>query len=167
MSIFLTFFLVACASNVEAVDNQKIFSVLQALVAKNSNYKDKSLQVSVAYINLDDDEDNEIVAFVSGQSLCGSGGCVLYVLKRNGQSYKQVTRMTVARLPIKVFDDRSQGWLDLGVRVAGGGINPGSDTLLRFNGQTYPSNPSVEPVAAREKGRIIISSSSSARPLFD
>lgn len=167
--IVATLLLTGCTAETEASGNheeQAVFSSLRALVQKQGEEEDKSVNVVTAFLNLDSEPGSEVVAFVSGRSVCGSGGCRLYILKKSGGEYKQVTKLTVVQLPIQVFNDRSHDWLDLGVGVQGGGINPGYDVRLRFNGQTYPSNPSVQ-AAADHKGRIIISNSSTtAKPLF-
>jgi hypothetical protein len=83
--------------------------------------------------------------------LCGSGGCDLYILSLTRTGYRVVTTTTITQLPIRVLASISHGWHDLGVQVAGGGIIPGYEARLRFDGHRYPSNPSVPP-AIRLKG---------------
>lgn len=83
--------------------------------------------------------------------LCGSGGCDLYVLSLEPNGYRQVTDISVSRPPIRVLATRTNGWHDIGVTVAGGGIIKGYEARLRFDGRRYPSNPSVAP-AMRSKG---------------
>lgn len=168
-TIAATLLLIACTAETEVSgghEEQAAFSSLRALVQEQAGEEDKSVNVVTAFLNLDNEPSSEVVAFVSGQSVCGSGGCRLYILKKSGGEYKQITKLTVVQLPIQVFSDRSHNWLDLGVGVHGGGINPGYNVRLRFNGQTYPSNPSVQ-AAVVQKGMIIISNSSNtAKPLF-
>lgn len=84
-------------------------------------------------------------------NLCGTGGCDLYVLSLTARGYREVTRITVTRPPICVLPTITHGWHDLGVLVAGGGIIPGYEARLRFDGRSYPSNPTVLP-ATRLKG---------------
>lgn len=76
---------------------------------------------------------------------CGSGGCTMLVLAPTGSSYEVIARVTITRPPIRVLVTRSHGWHDIGVWVQGGGIQPGYEARLSFNGKTYPSNPSVLP----------------------
>lgn len=78
-------------------------------------------------------------------NLCGSGGCELYVLTLTPTGYRQVTNISITRPPIRILPTITHGWHDLGVLVAGGGINPGYEAQLRFDGRTYPSNPTVPP----------------------
>ncbi|MFZ3201855.1 MAG: hypothetical protein WA175_11985 [Candidatus Acidiferrales bacterium] len=49
------------------------------------------------------------------------------------------------RLPIRVLATKSNGWYDISVRVQGGGIQPGYEAKLSFDGKTYDNNPSVSP----------------------
>ncbi|WP_140851264.1 hypothetical protein [Sphingomonas glacialis] len=87
------------------------------------------------------------VATVGGGNadLCGTGGCDLYILTSIRSGYRQVGRVSVSRLPVRILSSTTHGWHDLSVRVAGGGVTTGYDARLRFEGQSYPSNPSVLP----------------------
>lgn len=85
--------------------------------------------------------------------LCGSGGCFLYVLSLTPSGYRRVTNVSITRPPIRVLPTVTHGWHDLGVLVAGGGIIPGYEARLRFDGHSYPSNPTIPP-AIRLKGAI-------------
>ncbi|SEJ59174.1 hypothetical protein SAMN05518849_11136 [Sphingobium sp. AP50] len=82
-------------------------------------------------------------------NFCGSGGCLLYVLSLTANGYRKVTAITITRPPIRVLPSMSHGWQDISVRVAGGGINPGYEARLRFNGRSYPSNPSMPPATRK------------------
>lgn len=81
-------------------------------------------------------------------NLCGSGGCDLTVLSLTPIGYRVVSTTSVTRPPIRVLPGMSNGWHDLSVLVAGGGIQPGYRARLRFDGRTYPTNPSVAPALA-------------------
>jgi len=67
----------------------------------------------------------------------------MLILTGESQSYRLVTETTITRLPIRMLATKSNRWHDLGVVVAGGGIQPGYESRLSFDGKTYPSNPSV------------------------
>ncbi len=107
---------------------------------------------SVALVDLNSDKRPEALIYAmstadgGGQAnLCGTGGCNLYVLSLTSTSYSRVTNITITRPPIRVLPTITHGWHDLGVLVAGGGIIPGYEAQLRFDGRSYPSNPSVPP----------------------
>lgn len=114
-----------------------------------------------AYIDLDGQGAKDVIVYLTGRSWCGSGGCITLILAPQGTSYKVVTRLTITWPPIRVLDKTSHGWHDITVWVRGGGILPGYEALLRYNGKTYPSNPSVPPAQRLTKplpGKIVISS---------
>jgi hypothetical protein len=96
-------------------------------------------------VDLNGDGRPEIIAHVAGPTVCGTGGCNTLVFAQEGQGLRLVSRIPVTRPPIVVATTSTQGWRDLIVRVSGGGILPGHDALLRFDGKTYAQNPTVAP----------------------
>ncbi len=115
---------------------------------------------SVALTDLNGDGRSEALIYAlatakgGGQAdLCGGGGCSLYVLSLTPGGYRRVTNISITRPPIRVLPTVTHGWHDLGVMVAGGGIIPGYEARLRFDGHSYPSNPTV-PSATRLKTAI-------------
>jgi hypothetical protein len=90
-----------------------------------------------AFVDLKDDGTKEVIVYVTGQLSCGSGGCTTLVLAPEGSSYKVVTELTITRPPILVLTTMSQGWHDIAVWMQGGGIQPGYEAELSFNGKTY------------------------------
>ena len=113
---------------------------------------------SVALVDLNSDNRPEALIYAmstadSGPAdLCGSGGCDLYVLSLTATGYRQVTNISVTRPPIRVLPTITHGWHDLGVLVSGGGISPGYEARLRFDGHSYPSNPTVPPATPLKGG---------------
>jgi hypothetical protein len=86
----------------------------------------------------------------------------MLLLRPEGSIYRLITRVTITQTPVRVLNSRSHGWHDIGVWVQGGGIQPGYEALLRFNGRTYPTNPSVPPaqrVTQRLPGKVVIPAS--------
>ena len=121
---------------------------------------------SVALVDLNGDGRVEALVYAmdsaGGRSgdLCGSGGCDLYILSLTATGYRQVADIAITRPPIAVLPTISHGWHDLGVRVAGGGIVSGYEARLRFNGRSYPSNPTIPPATRLEgdSGKVVIGS---------
>ncbi|WP_156167427.1 hypothetical protein [Aurantiacibacter marinus] len=109
------------------------------------NYADSGVILySVGEVDLDGDGQDEILAYVGGPMLCGTGGCLLEVLQRTGQGLDRLGSLSVSQLPVGVFEASTNGWRDLAVTVYGGGIEGGVARVPFGEGQ-YASNPTVEP----------------------
>jgi hypothetical protein len=140
-------------------DEESIRKLLQ------SRDHDTTTQYVAAFRDLNGDGKPEAIVYLIGKSWCGSGGCNLFILQKAGASWKIVTRMTVTNPPIRMLNTTSNGWRSLAVWVHGGGY----EAELRFNGKTYPRNPSVPPArraANNLAGEVLISSSTNPKPLW-
>jgi len=83
------------------------------------------------------------------------------VFRESEPGLQLVSRITLTRPPIYVAETKTEGWRDLIVRVRGGGILPGHDAKLRYDGAMYAANPTVppaEPLAERTRGEAVIPS---------
>jgi hypothetical protein len=121
-----------------------------------------------AFIDLNGDGRDEAIVHMLG-SACGTGGCNTLVLTQRGTGWRVVTTVTITRPPIRVLDTESSGWRDIAVWVQGGGIQRGYESVLQFNGTSYPRNPTVAPVhpaPPNAPGKIVISSQSKAVQLY-
>ena len=101
-------------------------------------------------VDLDADGRPELIVHSAGPMVCGTGGCNTVVLAQDGGSLREVATITVTRPPIIVAESSSNGWRDLLVSVSGGGI-PAHMARLRFDGSSYPGNPTVEPAEALQQ----------------
>jgi hypothetical protein len=93
----------------------------------------------------------------------------MLVLEPKRTSFRVVTETTITRLPIRVLATKLNGWHDISVRVQGGGIQPGYEARLSFDGKTYPSNPSVPPaqrVVGKIAGEVVVPLSAEGTPLY-
>jgi hypothetical protein len=111
-----------------------------------------------ATVDLNGDGREEVLAYVAGPMVCGTGGCPLFVFTRDDGAYKPVARISIVQVPVRVSTQSTQGWRDLVVGVAGGGI-PAGNAVLKFDGTTYPSNPTVppaEPTGSLEGAEVLI-----------
>jgi len=97
--------------------------------------------------DLDADGRLELIVHVAGPMVCGTGGCNTVVLAQDGGDLREVATIAVTRPPIVVAGSSSNGWRDLLVSVSGGGM-PAHMARLRFDGNSYPGNPTVEPAEA-------------------
>lgn len=103
---------------------------------------------ATATADLDGDGSDEVLAYAYGATVCGSGGCNLVVLTRDGDTYRPVAQTSVTQEPIRLLATSTSGWKDLSVGVGGGGLEAGQ-VKLQFNGKAYPSNPTVLPPSAK------------------
>ena len=127
-------------------------------------------QYAAALVDLDADGRDEAVVYVQSWRSCGTGGCGFYVLARSGAGWRIVAETSLGWPPVRVLETRSNGWRDLGILVRGGGILPGYEALLAFDGRTYPYNPSVppaRPLRPGAPGRVLIPREPQFRPLLD
>lgn len=120
---------------------------------------DKTTRYVVAFPDLNGDRTPEAIVYLISNGWCGSGGCTMLILARDGATWRVVTQVTITRPPIRVLTSTSHGWHNISVWVRGGGILPGYEAELRFDGKTYPSNPSMPParrLAAEGLGAVAI-----------
>ncbi|WP_297512284.1 hypothetical protein [uncultured Caulobacter sp.] len=144
----------------------KLKAFLQTYVRSAS--ADDSVRVSVAALDLRGDGTSERLVYLQGRDWCGSGGCPLLVLAPAGTSFRLVSKTTVVQPPVRVLSTRTNGWRDLGVTVAGGGVKRAYVARLPFDGAGYAPNPSTPP-AVRLKGSpgvVVISARSPRERLF-
>jgi hypothetical protein len=132
---------------------QSLKRFLQGYARTGDFEDDKTTQYFDALVDLNGDGRNEAIVYLMGRPWCGSGGCRTLILARNGASWKVVKHITITRPPIRVLSSTSHGWHDISVWVAGGGILQAYEAELRFDGKTYPGNPSVPP-ARKLEGKV-------------
>jgi len=107
------------------------------------------------------------LVYLTGPAWCGSGGCRLLVLDRDGPAYRSVGEISVARAPIRLLEREDHGRPALGVQVAGGGIIQGYEAAVPFDGRRYASNPTVPPATRIDDapGETLIRADEEGRPL--
>jgi hypothetical protein len=96
-------------------------------------------------VDLTGDGRAEVVAQVVGPMFCGTGGCPLLIFREPSPGRMQlVTQMGLFKDPLIVAERRHNGWKELITRVR---VDAGTSyyTVLRHDGRTYPTNPSVAP----------------------
>ncbi len=117
-----------------------------------------------AYFDLNGDGKNEAIVYIYGPAVCGTGGCDTLILSQGRTGYKLVSRIAISRPPIIVLTEAANGWRNLAVFVAGGGVLPGYFAELQFDGKTYAENPSIapaRPLKSKPVGSIVIQDFSS------
>ncbi len=124
-------------------------------------------KVAIAGADLNGDGKDEAVVYVMGPDWCGSGGCNALALTPDGSTYKVVMDASVSQLPISLLPEKSHGWRDLGVSIGGGGGESGV-AEMKFDGKTYPDNPTVPPAKLLKGdggGTVLIPDTAEGDPL--
>jgi hypothetical protein len=115
----------------------RLKAALPVILKKELMGADSSARRFVFYeTDLNDDGKNEVLVGFTGMNWCGSGGCTALLLSSDGDL---ITHFTVAGFPFTVLDEKTQGWKNLSV------YSGGADRLLKWDGKSYPKNPSVAP----------------------
>jgi hypothetical protein len=115
------------------------------------------------------ERDPEAIVYMIGNNWCGSGGCNTLILTPHANSWSIVTDISITLPPIYVLTDKSNGWHSIGVWVQGGGIQPGYEAELRFDGKTYPDNPTVpsaQRLSRNPTGKMVIATTQNALLLY-
>jgi hypothetical protein len=142
---------------------------LQAYLSDVPADQRNAVRYSAAFIDLNGDGSKEVIVYLSGRSWCGSGGCTMLVLTPNGSSYRVVTETTITWPPVRVLRSKTNGWHDISVWIQGGGIQPGYEAELSFDGTTYPSNPSVPPakrLGSKMAGQVVVPKTEVGSPVY-
>ena len=113
-------------------EKQGLKLAVQAYTKDQSDYQTR-------LYDLNQDGIDDAVVLLSGMEWCGSGGCTLLVFKGLADgSFQPHSKMTVSSTPIYALSTQTQGWRDLSVYTRGLG-----QVVLKYNGKSYPSNPSL------------------------
>ena len=130
---------------------------------------DLTTRFVAASFDLNRDEKPEFIVYLTGRRWCGTGGCWTLVLAEKGASFRIVSKISISRPPIRVLSEKRHGWNSLAVWVEGGGVHPGYEAELLFDGGRYASNPTIPP-ARRMRGHIggtiIVSPTDAGDPLY-
>jgi hypothetical protein len=100
-------------------------------------------------VDLNNDNIAETIVYLVGGFTCGTGGCSTLVFRSDGTRLELISHLTLTNNPIIVSHQTTNGWSDLVLYVSGGGAKA-SYHRLRFTGNSYPENPSVEPALERD-----------------
>ncbi|QZD92336.1 hypothetical protein K3162_12500 [Qipengyuania xiapuensis] len=115
-----------------------------------------SMRYALAWNDLDGDGADEAIVYLAAPYFCGTGGCPTLVLTPAGPMWRKVGDISVSRTPVTVLESSTNGWKDITVAISGGGGASGN-ALLKFDGEAYPSNPTVAPAEMTETtGEVVI-----------
>lgn len=101
-----------------------------------------------------------MLVYLLGSQGCGTSGCTLLVLQSTVNGYRLMSRIPTVQQPVIISNQNINGYPDLIVYTAGGGLTP-AYRRLRFNGSSYPTSPTLEPVlpaGTKLTGGVVIAS---------
>jgi hypothetical protein len=148
--ILCAFMGLAGSSQAETVTNPALTKALETYIkSQGSNLKET--QYRVAEIDLNGDKKKDALVFLEGSYWCGSGGCSMLIFANKNESFKLVSAISLVRDPVIVSETKTKNWRDIIVHVGGGG-GEAKNVALKFNGSSYPTNPSlIKPLASNAK----------------
>lgn len=119
-----------------STDQAQQLTYLSAAVQK---FSQDQTRFRYAFADLNQDGIQDAFVLLQSQDWCGSGGCTLLIFKGLAdQSFQYISDSTVTDTPIYLLSSSQHGWRDFSVYTRGTG-----QVLMQFNGQKYPSNPSM------------------------
>jgi len=161
---FQVLLLLSCLSHAQS--SPALARFLQGYVGSDED--SKNTEYAYAFVDLKGDGTKEAVVYLSSDGWCGTGGCTMLILAPNADSYKLITKIPIVELPIRILETKTNGWHDLGVSVAGGGLSA-YEAKLPFDGASYPENPSMAPAQRLHRkvdGKIVIAENAKGERLF-
>ncbi|GEN53185.1 hypothetical protein [Halobacillus faecis] len=119
---------------------------LEAAIEGEYNFKLSEENIRYYYnrIDLNNDGEQEVFVFLVGPLVCGTGGCSAVILKEQEGAYQVLSRFSLVRNPVIVSNTTTKAYRDLIMYVTGGGMED-FFAQVKFDGKTYPLNPSVQP----------------------
>lgn len=123
-------------SNIEVAEKIRKFLTENLLKDDLKLMTDTDRKFQYEEVDLNGDGKNEYLVGLESPYFCGTGGCTFYLLNNDGSV---ITIFSVSETPFIALFSKTNGWRDLLVR------SNGAMRLLKFDGKTYPPNPSVAP----------------------
>ncbi|WP_053957245.1 hypothetical protein [Inediibacterium massiliense] len=117
-------------------------------------------------VDLNGDENLEVFAYLVGFEVCGTGGCSAAIFKKKNEEYELLSRFSLVNNPVIISNSKTKGYRDIIMNVYGGGIES-FFALMKYDGTTYPSNPSIQPKVehgAKVEGIAIIADDIAKNP---
>lgn len=117
---------------------------LEEAIHKTMPEYDKESYGPVRYyynkVDINEDGKEEIFTVLYGMYVAGSGGGTGLLFDND---YNLVTQFSLVRTPVIISDNKTNGWNEILMYVSGGGVES-FYAQMKFDGKTYPSNPSVQ-----------------------
>lgn len=150
-----------CSENVRDIGLEKAIKDVY-----NLDQSEDRIRYYYNIIDLNDDGRNEIFVYLLGPFVCGTGGCSAAIFEKIDNEYVILSRFSLVNNPILISKNTSNGYRDIIMYVAGGGIES-FYARLKYNGTRYPANPSVQPKVepgTKLSGKAIVADDISLNP---
>lgn len=128
-------------SQAQSVTNPILIKTLETYV-KKQGANPKETRYQIAEIDLNGDKKKDTLVLFQDSYWCGTGGCSMLVFTNKNNNFKLVSEISLVREPVIVSATKTKNWRDIIVHVSGGGGET-KNVVLKFNGSSYPTNPSM------------------------
>lgn len=115
-------------------------------------------RVSYVYgrTDLDGDGRQDVLVYLMGPYVCGTGGCTLQVFRQEARGYRLISSFPTSRLPVIVPEARRNRWRDLWRLQSGGGA-PATWVREVFDGRGYRSKERIPAAGRQPAGTAVLS----------
>ena len=123
------------------------------IVIKQQTHNENA-RYEVGFVDLNNDQIQDAVVYLNDRNWCGSGGCTTFILKGVKSGFEFQSKVMIVKKPIVISQSKSNGYMDIIVNTGGVG-----SVVLKFNGKTYPLNPSTQPPVKNPKsmtGQVLL-----------
>ena len=130
----------------EASIEREIRAFLQRDYATYPTEFRPSLKFAFKSVDLNDDKRPEVIVYLTGRLICGSGGCTTSVFSYDGGKLREMVAFNLASEPILVSRKSSHGWKNIIATDRNG-----APLTIEFNGSRYQDDPNDAPMASRKE----------------
>jgi hypothetical protein len=150
VSLLVGFISFSGSTQAQTATNPALIKALETyLVKEGANPKETKYQI--AEIDLNGDKKKDALVLFQDSYWCGTGGCSMLVFTNKNDDFKLVSAISLVRDPVIVSETKTKNWRDIIVHVSGGG-GESKNVALKFDGSSYPTNPSlIKPLATNAK----------------
>lgn len=126
--------------------------------------QDPTTRYFSAFVDLNNDGVKEVIVFIMGQTICGTGGCTTLILSRSGSSFTIRGEIDLSNPPIRLLTKETHGWHSLSVWSGRDSVEPGHQLEVEFDGRTY--QPGKSQAMSDSIGKIVVSGGATSTPLM-
>lgn len=130
-----------CGGSIKTRETRDRAVPVSLTTAIKAYVKDLGPEFDYALTDLNGDGKADAIVLLKGPEWCGSGGCTMLVFKGKQDGFGFISKSTITS-HIRISPETRHGWKTLIVYTRGIG-----DVVMPFNGEMYPPNPSMQPIA--------------------